>query len=317
MARRPTASDRMRRVLAVVPWIVANPGRPVAEVAARFELSESQLLADLEVVWMVGLPPYSPDALIEVIVDDHGCVTIQLADYFSRPLNLTPGQGLALLASSDALLSIPGTDQNGALARALEKLSAVLGPGAESSLDVNLGEAEALVIDQLQQAVDKQLVVELVYYSYGRDQKATRRIVPWRVFAENGAWYVHAWCYQAQQERLFRLDRIENLVVTETRSDAGMPAAADSTPRYQPKPGDPTVKLRLSPAAVWVVDAYPCDVLQENDDGSFDVEVAVSATAWLERLLIRLGPQAQVVSSVGLDADDVRRQAGSRILERY
>ncbi|MEL7156256.1 MAG: hypothetical protein AAFN30_06630 [Actinomycetota bacterium] len=113
---RPTAPDRMRRVLAVVPWIVANPGRKVSEVAARFGLGEDELLADLNVVFMVGLPPYSPDALVDVQIDDEGRVTIELADFFSRPLRLTPDQAVALLASSDGLLSIPGTDPAGALA---------------------------------------------------------------------------------------------------------------------------------------------------------------------------------------------------------
>ncbi|MDH3296245.1 MAG: hypothetical protein OER95_18150, partial [Acidimicrobiia bacterium] len=80
---RITAADRLRRVLAVVPWIVANPGHAVSEVAARFGLSENDLLADLGVVFMVGLPPYSPDALIDVQIDDKGRVTIMLADYFS------------------------------------------------------------------------------------------------------------------------------------------------------------------------------------------------------------------------------------------
>ena len=104
---RTTAADRMRRVLAIVPWIVANPGQKVGDVAARFGLTEAALLDDLGVVYMVGLPPYSPDALVDVQIDDEGRVTIRLADFFSRPLRLTPGQGLALLASSDGLLSVP------------------------------------------------------------------------------------------------------------------------------------------------------------------------------------------------------------------
>ena len=317
MARRVTASDRMRRVLAVVPWIMANPGRSVDEVASRFELTKAQLIADLEVVWMVGLPPYSPDALIDVVIDDEGRVSIELADYFSRPLNLTPGQGLALLASSDALLSIPGTDQGGALARALSKLGAILGPGAESSLDMNLGDAEALMIDQLRHAVDQGVEVDVLYYSYGRDQKAFRRIVPWRVFSENGAWYVHAWCHQANQERLFRLDRIEDFTVTQIEASMESSSVSDNTGRYNPRPDDPTVTLGLAPEANWVADTYPCTVIEDNPDGSMIVEIAVSAKPWLERLLIRLGTQAQIVDSAGIDGVEVRHNAASRILARY
>ena len=102
---------------------------------------------------MVGLPPYSPDALIDVQIDDEGRVTILLADYFSRPLRLTPGQGLALLASSEALLSVPGTDPRGALARALDKLATAVGVERADAVDIKLGVAEESVLDQLRTAV--------------------------------------------------------------------------------------------------------------------------------------------------------------------
>ena len=183
----------MRRVLAVVPWIVANPGRKVNEVAARFGLSEKELLDDLGVVYMVGLPPYSPDALVDVEIDDEGRVTIRLADFFSRPLRLTPGQGLALLASSDGLLSIPGTDPDGALARALGKLGAALGidgDDARERVDVHLGSAESETLDQLRRATAAGTEVAIAYYSYNRDALTTREIAPWRVFADAGNWYV-------------------------------------------------------------------------------------------------------------------------------
>ena len=171
---RSTAADRMRRVLAIVPWIVANPGRAVAEVAARFELTEAELLADLGVVFMVGLPPYSPDALVDVQIDDEGRVSIALADFFSRPLRLTPDQGLALVASSDALLSMPGTEPDGPLARALAKLERSLGVGSDDPIDVHLGSAEASHLERLRNAAAAGTEVEITYYSYGRDDTTTR-----------------------------------------------------------------------------------------------------------------------------------------------
>ena len=47
---------------------------------------------------------------------------IRLAEYFERPLRLTPAEGLALLAAGRASLSVPGADDNGPLATALDKL---------------------------------------------------------------------------------------------------------------------------------------------------------------------------------------------------
>ena len=318
---RTTAPDRMRRVLAVVPWIVANPGRPVAEVAARFGLSEKELLDDLGVVYMIGLPPYSPDALVDVEVDDEGRVTIRLADFFSRPLRLTPGQGLALLASSDGLLSIPGTDPDGALARALAKLGAALGVDSENASDpieVHLGTAEAPVLDELRTAARAGTEVEIDYYSFNRDAKTTRAIAPWRVFADAGHWYVHAWCHRAEGERIFRVDRIERLGDLERPASVRPDDGAEDQGIFHPRDGDPRVVLELEPEAAWVVGTYPCEEVIEGDGGVLTATLVVTAVPWLERLLVRLGPQARVVGSSGLDdVAGLAVDAAERILARY
>ncbi len=318
---RATAADRMRRVLAVVPWIVANPGRKVAEVASRFGLSERELLDDLGVVYMVGLPPYSPDALVDVEVDDEGRVTIRLADFFSRPLRLTPGQGLALLASSDGLLSIPGTDPDGALARALAKLGAALGVDSDAASDpieVHLGSAEGEVLDQLRRAAGAGTEVEIDYYSYNRDAHSTREIAPWRVFADAGNWYVHAWCHRADGERIFRVDRIEAIAGLDRPAAVRPDDGDEGQGIFHPRHDDPRVTLALQPEAAWVVGTYPCENVSEGEDGVITATLVVTAVPWLERLLVRLGPQARVVDARGLaDPQRLASEAAERILARY
>lgn len=307
----------MRRVLAIVPWIVANPGEKVGDVASRFGLTESELLADLGVVYMVGLPPYSPDALVDVQIDDEGRVTILLADFFSRPLRLSPGQGLALLASSDGLLSVPGTDPDGALARALTKLGSAIGVG-DDDIDVHLGPAEGRMLDQLRDAATAGTEVELTYYSYNRDARTTRAVAPWRVFADSGYWYMHGWCHLAEGERIFRVDRIESLTELERPAAVRPDEAAEGIGNFHPREGDPRITLDLPPESAWVVDSYPCEQVTEGEDGRLTATLVITAVPWLERLLVRLGPSANVVDSVGLeDADQLAARAANRMLERY
>ncbi len=318
---RVTAADRMRRVLAIVPWIVANPGEKVADVAARFGLSESELLADLGVVYMVGLPPYSPDALVDVQIDDEGRVTIRLADFFSRPLRLSPGQGLALVASSDGLLSVPGTDPDGALARALSKLGAALGVGEDDEsrrIDVHLGAAEGRMLDQLRNAAAGGTEVELSYYSYNRDARSTRAVAPWRVFADSGNWYVHAWCHLAEGERIFRVDRIETITELNRPAAVRPDDAEEGIGVFHPRETDPRITLDLPPHAAWVVDSYPCENVTEGPDGRIVATLVITAIPWLERLLVRLGPEASVVGAEGLDdAEHLVSRAADRMLARY
>lgn len=318
--RAKTAGDRLRRLLAIVPWIVSNPGVEVSAVAKRFGLSEAELIDDLNVVWMVGLPPYTPDALVEVAMED-GKVWIHYADFFARPLRLSSAQGLALLASTDGLLSIPGSEADGPLARALGKLASALGVDPGEVVDVELGVVEADLLAQLRDAAEAGTEVEIDYYSYGRDEHSTRTIAPWRVRSTDGAWYVEAWCHKAADERVFRIDRIESLVVTGMGSDH-RPNNPDADPTlgstFHPNQGDPTVTLRLQSSARWVTEAYPCQLLAEHGDGSLDVSMVITALPWLERLMIRLGPAATMIDGGALEgAAALQSEAAKRVLTRY
>lgn len=312
-----TAGERLRRMLAMVPWIVAHPGVPVAEAAQRFGVSEKDLVADLHVIWMVGLPPYSPDSLVDVVIEE-GRVWINYADFFSRPLRLTPDQGLNILTASDALLSLPGTDPEGPLSRALAKLAEVLGVEAGEVLEVDLGVAEGEHLSLLREAASSGTEVEIDYYSYGRDEHTRRVIAPWRVMSSQGAWYVEAWCHRAQGERLFRLDRIERATDT-GKASVQRPIPIESGDGvFHPRPGDARFTVRLEPDATWVIDTYPCERVERHNDGSATVELVVSTPRWLERLALVLGDTMTVID--GDDLDQFRqslRESVDRMLERY
>jgi len=307
------AGTRLQRVLALVPWILANPGVTIPELAARFAVPEAELEADLELLPMCGLPPYTADRLIDVWVGDDGGVTIRLAEYFERPLHLTPGEGVALLAAGRALLAVPGS-ADGPLASALDKLEDALGARGGVAVDVGGGGDH---LTDLQAAVDRGEQLELDYYSFARDEMTTRTVDPRRVFHAFGAWYLDAYCRSAGGERLFRVDRVRALRAT---GEPASPPAEDPDRTlgdvvYQPEPDDPRVTLRLEPEARWVAESYPSESITELDDGRVEVVLAVSAPAFLARLLLGLGPAVTVLGPPAARAD-LRAVAG-RILERY
>jgi proteasome accessory factor C len=308
---RPLVGPRLQRVLALVPWILAHPGVTIAELAARFEVSERELERDLELLPMCGLPPYTADRLIDVSVID-GEVEIRLAEYFERPLRLTPAEGLALLAAGRALLAVPGSDDDGPLATALAKLDEAL--GAPGSLAVDVGASDQL--QRLQDAEADDERVEIDYYSFARDEMTTRVIDPWRVFHAFGAWYVAAWCHRAQAERLFRVDRVRAVRATGERFDPASRADDDARDLvYRPRPEDPRVTLRLASAAEWVVESHPHESATRADDGTWQVVLAISEPAWLERLLVALGPDATVVAPA--DLTELGADAAGRLRRRY
>ena len=314
---RVTADDRLRRLLAMVPWIVAQDGPTLAEVGERFGVPEAQLVEDLDLLWLCGLPPYTPDTLIDVDVAD-GRVWIRYADYFERPLRLTPAEGLALVAGGAALLAVPGADADGPLGRALAKLSGVLGVGG--TVDVELTPAAPDVLGTLRRAATEHEKVEIDYYSFGRDAHTTRVVDPLAVFSTSGQWYVLARSHPERAERLFRVDRVRR--ATATGRSFRPPKRPPALATYRPRPDDPVVVLELEAAAAWVRDQYPNEGAEVLPGGRLRVRLRVSERPWLERLLLRLGPDAAVVAVegdgglLGVDAG-TGCAAARRLLARY
>ena len=306
---RPLVGPRLRRVLALVPWILTHPGATLTELAERFEVSEAELERDLELLPMCGLPPYTADRLIDVSVID-GTVEIRLAEYFERPLRLSPAEGFALLAAGRALLAVPGSDATGPLATALDKLDGVL--GARGGLAIEFGAGEHL--EQLQEAAAASERVEIDYYSFARDEMTTREIDPWRVFHAFGSWYVAAWCHRADAERLFRVDRVRAVRATGEHFDPASRRVDDALDLvYSPNADDPRVTLWLAPSAQWVIESHPHESVTALAGGSSRIVLAVSEMAWLERLLLALGPDARVEAPpelVSLGANAARRLRG-------
>jgi proteasome accessory factor C len=305
----------MQRLLAMVPWIAAHDGPTLDEVGARFDLTPKELAADLGVMWLVGLPPYTPDALIDV-VQEGDRVWIHFADVFDAPQRLTPDQAVALLTAGASVLALPGSDDTGALARGVAKLAAVLGVDADQVLDVDLGLGGAEVLDVLRTAVVDRRRVHLDYYSYGRDARTERDVDPYLVHAEDGSLYVLGYCHLAGAERRFRVDRIASATLLD---DTFAPPAVEAPVGvFQPDADDPRVVLDLAPSAAWVADAYPVESVAPLDsvEGGLRVRLAVTGEAWFERLLVGLGPQVTVVEAPP-ELRDAGTRASRRILDRY
>ncbi len=309
MSPRAVAGSEVQRILALVPWIVGHPGARKEEIAQRFGISTAQLDEDLALVLMIGVPPYSPGDYLDVEEADDGGITIRLADYFRRPLRLTPAEGLALLAAGRALLAVPGSDPDGPLATALAKLEAAL-----DLPDLVVDVSEPAHLSAIRDAAANHARVEIDYWSAGRDELTTRAIDPEIVFFATGEWYVGAYCHRARDQRMFRVDRIR---AVRTTGESFQPGATgfETGDVFTPSDSDPRVTLRVGPAAAWVAEAYPAESVTERADGSLDVVLAISEPAWLERLLLRLGPDAEVIEPEKLRA--VATEAAQRVLRRY
>jgi predicted DNA-binding transcriptional regulator YafY len=300
-------NDRMTRLLALIPYLTAREdGVALAEAARDFGVPERQLRSDLELLWMCGLPGYGPGDLIDLSFEGDR-VRVTFTAGMVRPLRLTTDEAVALVVALRTLLELPGLAEREAVSRALAKVSAVAGHAGDRVTPVAVSvdareEALAVVRDGL----ERKRALHLHYYVPTRDERTERTVDPMRLLLVDGKWYLEAWCRRAEGVRLFRLDRVDDVVVLEERA-APPPQAHErdiDNGVYQPDPGSPAVRLRLSRSARWVADYYPVDSVAAVDDppGGLAVTVRTEDLAWARRLVASLGGEALVDEPVGLAA---------------
>jgi proteasome accessory factor C len=280
----------------------------IADMAAQFSLSEADLIEDLELAAMCGLPPYTPLELTEVYVDGD-YVLVGPNKYFERRLELTTSEafGLSLLAA--AAEDVPGFSRGKELKSALKKLRKVLGEGV---VDIDVEAPEFL--DVVTQCATSGERLDIVYWTPGRNEESRRRITVRSVFTDKGHWYVAADDDASGSTRHFRVDRMRSAdktgqFVSVRNENVTIPSW------FANAEGNTVAVLDIEPQASWIVETYPCQKVEELTNGNIRVEMVVTSEHWLSRLLLRGGDAVKVISPDTLV--DVRRRVATEMLALY
>lgn len=314
--------ERLRRIVVLVPWVMANPGCTVDEVCERFGISAEQLSADVNLLMVCGLPPFGPGDLIEASIEGDR-VVIRMADYLERPPRLTRREAIALLVMGRAAADLPGVG-SAPLTSALEKLAAALPPEeAEAArqiaarVEVELAGEGTDMLAEVRAARADTRRLRIVYYTQSRGELTEREIDPWLVFAANGAWYVVAFDHASGEERTFRLDRIkeaEPTGATYEPPDDLDPSRYASGPVIVPSRTDQKVTIDAERGAAWLTEVIPASSVMQRR-GKVRIETRTAHLGWLIQLLLLTGSAARAVAPDELV--HAVRDAAADALARY
>lgn len=321
--RRPpaqqSATDRLSRLLSMVPYLLERQGVPVQEAAAHFGLTEAELVSDLELLFVCGLPGGLPDDLIEADWEG-GQVFVGNADAISRPLRLGLDEAVALLVGLRTLAETPGAGDREALDGARAKLSEATGEAGEAAGVVEVvldDEVDATLLDRVRDAVERHRRVHLRYHVPGRDEATERDVDPMRLLSLEGHIYLEGWCHRAEAVRLFRMGRVLDARVLDV--DGTPPPQARSRDLderlFQPSPDDLLVTLDLAPSARWVADFYPTEEVVDAGDGRTRVRLRAGDASWVRRLALGSGGAVTVTEPADLAAEVAA--AATEALARY
>ena len=305
-----STTAQLPRLLALVPYLLARPGIRLADVAQDFGVTEERLRKDLDLLWVCGLPGHGPGDLIDVEFEGDTVTLFEPAGV-TRPLRLTVDEALALVVALRALAETPGLDERDAVDRALAKVEQAAGAAAGPAHRVEIAvEGEERVLPVVRAALEQSRRLHLSYYVPGRDETTERDVDPMRLLLVEGRSYLEAWCRRVEGVRLFRLDRVHDVTLLDEPSTP----PPDVEPRdlaqglFRPGPDDLLVTLELRPGAAWVAEYHPCETVTETGDGGLVVTMRARDTAWVRRLVLRLGDQGRVVAPAEV-AEQVRADA--------
>src|SRR5690606_24145599 len=178
----------VRRLLALLPYLLEHPGARVADVARAFRISEEQLIADLGVLWFCGLPGLLPGDYIEVemdAVEGEGVIHVSNAEILSRPLRLTADEAMGLLVALRVLRDVGHPSERATVDRVIARLEeatgrAASGAGRVVAMSVDNGAPPDLAAT-VRTAVDEKRALHLTYWVPTRDETTERDVDPLRL----------------------------------------------------------------------------------------------------------------------------------------
>lgn len=256
-----------------------------------------------------------PDQLMWADIDGDE-VVISPVDYFERPMRLTRGEALKILAAGRAALDMPGVESPEALRGALEKVEAILDEASSrGTVDVALNFDPQRLRNDISLAISESNSIKIRYFGVATQCESVRVIDPLELFAHDGRWYLYAWCHDARDFRVFRLDGIREFHPSDSHFDKS--GYAEVNPP-EPGPGDDsfvvTLRLASGPMA-WFGDSFKVVSAKSGDDGWTEVKIRAASIPWITQLLIRMGKGAELIEPEFLR--DAVTQEAERILDVY
>jgi len=289
-----TSTVQVTRLLTLVPYLQARGWVDVVDVADDFGINKQQLIRDLEILVMCGLPGGLPDDLIEIdleVVRDEGVVNLRNAPDL-KPLRFTTDEATSLIVAIEAVREIADSATAEVAKRVLDKLLALVGQPAQVSIEVSAG--DDAIRDQLNSAIKESARLQLTYDGLARRQTTQPVVDPYRIEIRDGVSYLVAWAVEREDWRRYRLDRIAEVKSTGQSASPHLPPII-TTGWFDEVASQNIVELELDAEAVWITEYYPTMGVEPLDDGGAKVSLLVSDPGWLTGLLLRLGPHLRSV----------------------
>lgn len=298
------ALDRTSRALDLIPFIVENPGISIEELARVFNSTPKEITKDLNLLFVCGLPGYSPLELIDLAFED-GYVSVIDPQTLDKPRKLSRREIVAVILGLEGMISLRSADDP--LRREIEDLRGKL---ATLISDVNVkiaslkaGTTPTPFLADIEASLRERTLLDINYLSGHRDSQSLRTIRPNFLYVENGFIYLRAYCLTSGGERTFRVDRILSVASSDQTSgtllETTEPPIADLFP---------TIEISERSRGFLEENRH---LLEIPEDFSYPIltPIAVSDREWLLRTCLGHGGGVSILAPADLAAQLASRRS--------
>ncbi|MCM1235656.1 MAG: YafY family transcriptional regulator [Butyrivibrio sp.] len=251
---------KIDRLIGILSLLLQKDIVTAPDLAEHFEVSRRTINRDIEDLCKAGIP-------IVTRQGSGGGISIMDNYKISKTL-ITNAEMQDILAGLRSLDSVNGTNQYKQLMEKLSVGSSDFLVGNQSVLiDLSSWYRDSLApkIQMIRNAIEGCRRISFYYYSPGGE--SVRSIEPYYLIFRWSSWYVWGWCDKRQDYRLFKLNRLEQLTITESvfiKRQVTLPDLSND----RIFPGGILVKALFQPECKWrLVEEFGTECYEEQADG--------------------------------------------------
>lgn len=246
---------KIDRLIGILSVLLQKDQMTAPQLAKLFEVSRRTINRDIESLCKAGIPILTRQGT-------NGGISIMAGYKIDRSL-LTNAEMRDILAGLRSLDSVNGTNRYEQLMEKLSAGSSNLLAGDQSVLiDLSSWYKDSLApkIALIRSGIDGGLLLEFEYFSPNGD--SLRRIEPYFLIFRWSNWYVWGWCKTREAFRLFKLNRMDRLCLTDERFEKRAFSMPDLS-NERIFPGSIKVKAVFAAECKW-------RLIEEFGPGSFE-----------------------------------------------
>lgn len=251
---------KIDRLIGILSLLLQKDTVTAPDLAKRFEVSRRTINRDIEDLCKAGIP-------IVTRQGNGGGISIMDNYKISKTL-ITNAEMQDILAGLRSLDSVNGTNQYKQLMDKLSADSSDFLVGNQAVLiDLSSWYKDSLVpkIQMIRNAIENCRKISFHYYSPSGE--TVRCIEPYYLIFRWSSWYVWGWCDKRQDYRLFKLNRLERLTITESvfiKRQGVLPDLSEE----RIFPGTIHVRALFQPKCKWqLVEEFGTECYEEQADG--------------------------------------------------